>query len=136
MRRFQSPVLLCDLCNSRLDYVCRTPVSVHAHWQVVPIKSELLEKVDAAFDSMAKEMMKREFEDEAEDDEGDAFTYWVSGREKGRSLRLQGNEYFDLQFGRSVLAGVIGVGEKRVNYCVMTTPEESKDAAAFKEAFV
>jgi hypothetical protein len=61
--------------------LCRTPFSVHAHWQVVPIKSELLEKVDAAFDSMAKEMMKREFQDEAEDDEGDAFTYWVSGRE-------------------------------------------------------
>jgi hypothetical protein len=86
---------------------------------------------------MAKEMMKREFEDEAEDDEGDAFTYWVSGGEKGRSLRLQGNEYFDLQFGRCVLAGVIGVGEKRVNWrdCVMLTSEESKDAAAFKEAF-
>jgi hypothetical protein len=121
-----------------VTFEVRRQSGVHAHWQVVPIKSELLEKVGAAFDAAAKQVMNREFEEaEDQEEEGDAFTYWVSGSEKGRSLRLQGNEYFDLQFGRRVLAGVIGVGEKRANWrdCVMTTPEESKDAAAFKEAF-
>ncbi|KAA8900926.1 CwfJ C-terminus 1-domain-containing protein-like protein [Sphaerosporella brunnea] len=123
-----------------VTFEVRRQSGVHAHWQVVPLKPELLEDVDAAFDSAAKQAMNREFEDEADTEEGevgDAFTYWASGKKKGRSLKLHGNEYFDLQFGRRVLAGIIGVGGRRANWrdCVMTTAEESTDASAFKAAF-
>jgi diadenosine tetraphosphate (Ap4A) HIT family hydrolase len=141
MRRYKDAIekMLQTRGAGAVTFEVRRQSGVHAHWQVIPVKSELLEKVDSAFDEAAKKVMNREFEEEAPEDqeEGDAFTYWVGGREKGRSLRLLGNEYFDLQFGRRVLAGVIGAGERRVNWrdCVMPTQEESLDAQAFKEAF-
>jgi hypothetical protein len=119
---------------------------IHAHWQVVPVKKELVERIDAAFDEAAKDI-SRSFEDEATttiDSEGDAdvgvgnaFTYWIGGQETGRTMQLEVGEYFNLQFGRQVLAGVIGTEQKRINWkeCVMSLPEETADANAFKEAF-
>jgi hypothetical protein len=53
-----------------------------------------------------------------------------------RVLRLEDSEYFDLQFGRKVLAQVLGA-EKAVFWrdCVLSTEEETKDAGDFKQAF-
>jgi len=118
---------------------------IHAHWQVVPVKKELVERIDAAFDEAAKDI-SHSFEDEATtaDSEGDgdmdignAFTYWIGGQEAGRTMQLEAGGYFNLQFGRQVLAGVIGTEQKRVNWkeCVMPLPEETADANAFKGAF-
>jgi hypothetical protein len=142
MNRYKEALekLLVSCGAGAVTFEVRKQSGVHAHWQVVPLKAELLENVDNAFDAAAKQVLNRQFEYEAEgegEEFGDAFTYWVSGKKGRRTLKLQGNEYFDLQFGRRVLAGVIGVGEKRANWrdCVMTTAEESKDAAAFKASF-
>ncbi|KAI5853571.1 CwfJ C-terminus 1-domain-containing protein-like protein [Tricharina praecox] len=123
---------------------------IHAHWQVIPVKKELVERIDAAFDDAAKDIA-HSFEDEhtttttthdddgEEDaaDRGNAFTYWIGGQEKGRTMHLAQGEYFNLQFGRQVLAEVIGTEQKRINWkeCVMSLPEEIADAKAFKEAF-
>jgi len=115
---------------------------IHAHWQVVPVNNELVGGIDAAFDSAAREI-SREFEEEVptpedeEEDRGNAFTYWIGGQERGRTMGLAVGEFFNLQFGRQVLAQVIGTGEKRVNWkeCIMSLPEETADARAFKEAF-
>jgi hypothetical protein len=43
---------------------------------------------------------------------------------------------FDLQFGRKVLAKLLGL-EKRLQWrdCEQTVPEEEKDVKAFKAAF-
>lgn len=136
---------------------------VHAHWQLAPLPAALLPAAHAAFDAAAQQALGRGFEDgppeapsqppseageaeaeaEAEegeggDEEGDAFTYWASGAPRGRVLRLAEDEFFDLQFGRRVLAGVLGDGAAgRLNWreCVLGVDEETRDAAAFKAAF-
>ncbi|CCX34365.1 CwfJ C-terminus 1-domain-containing protein-like protein [Pyronema domesticum] len=129
-----------------VTFEIRRANGVHAHWQVVPVREELMHVVDDAFEKLAKESTGRGFEDvEASSEEGaeeeahggDAFTYWTSDREGGKELRLGGDEYFDLQFGRRALANVLGTGRERGNWrdCVMPIEEESKDAKEFKEAF-
>ena len=62
----------------------------------------------------------------------------VEVEDKWLCLPLMMDQYFDLQFGRRVLAGVIG-GEsaERVNWkhCKQSVDEEKQDAEAFKSAF-
>lgn len=58
------------------------------------------------------------------------------GKQKSLVLPLNEEFRFDLQFGRRVMAKLLGL-EDRMNWrdCAQTDEEETKDAAAFKEAF-
>ncbi|KAL8930481.1 MAG: hypothetical protein Q9208_000665 [Pyrenodesmia sp. 3 TL-2023] len=58
------------------------------------------------------------------------------GKQKSLVLPLNEEFRFDLQFGRRVMAKLLGL-EERKNWrdCAQTDEEETKDAAAFKEAF-
>ncbi|KAF2402384.1 hypothetical protein EJ06DRAFT_580647 [Trichodelitschia bisporula] len=117
---------------------------VHAHWQFIPIPADLVTKglVSAAF--------KVEAENEGHgavvagppgaDAEGaDVFRVWVwdpaTGDEKEQHLVLD-DRFRDLQFGRRVLAKLLGV-EGRADWraCGQSVDEETADAEAFKEAF-
>ena len=58
--------------------------------------------------------------------------------DKWQCLPLPMDKRFDLQFGRKVLAGVIGgESEERVHWknCIQSINEEKRDAEAFKGAF-
>ncbi|KAI5804562.1 CwfJ C-terminus 1-domain-containing protein-like protein [Geopyxis carbonaria] len=114
---------------------------VHAHQQVIPVKTELLEGVDPAFDATVK--ADRDFPpdaafiDEADlPTDADAFVYWTAPGQ-GRALLLPEGQFFDPQFGRRALAGVVGVRQGAVNWrdCVMSREDETKDAEAFKALF-
>ena len=138
MKRYKSALekMLASRGAGAVTFEIRRRNGVHAHWQVVPLKTELLEAVDTAFDAAGKFEDVEVGEDGSDvNEDGDAFTYWVSGREGARALRLGADEYFDLQFGRRVLAGVLGTGGVNWRDCVLGLEEEKKDAAAFKEAF-
>ncbi|KAI4259580.1 MAG: hypothetical protein LQ352_000648 [Teloschistes flavicans] len=67
----------------------------------------------------------------AEDDEGQE-----KGEQKCLVLPINADFRFDLQFGRRVMAKLLGL-EGRVNWrdCGQSDEEEGKDAVAFKEAF-
>ena len=114
---------------------------VHAHWQVVPVAHEKLKLVHEAFDAASSPAAFVEVDETTtqEDDGEDSFSYWVSGdSEKQRRLPIGGpEEYFDLQFGRRVLAEVVGAGPQGVNWrdCVLGYDGEVKDAETFKERF-
>ncbi|KAL8752133.1 MAG: hypothetical protein Q9184_005833 [Pyrenodesmia sp. 2 TL-2023] len=71
----------------------------------------------------------------AEHAEGDAIEE-TRGKQKSLVLPLNEEFRFDLQFGRRVMAKLLGL-EDRMNWrdCAQTDEEETKDAAAFKEAF-
>ncbi|KAI4122314.1 MAG: hypothetical protein LQ338_005889 [Usnochroma carphineum] len=58
------------------------------------------------------------------------------GKQKSLVLPLNAEFRFDLQFGRRVMAKLLGL-EDRMNWrdCAQTDDEETKDAEAFKEAF-
>ncbi|KAL9009081.1 MAG: hypothetical protein Q9173_005862 [Seirophora scorigena] len=58
------------------------------------------------------------------------------GKQKSLVLPLNDEFRFDLQFGRRVMAKLLGL-EARMNWrdCAQTDEEETKDAGAFKEAF-
>lgn len=111
---------------------------VHAHWQVVPVQNDKLESVHAEFAKAAEGKTFVETEEGKEDEDVDTFSYWVSGEEKRRTMVIGGTEeYFDLQFGRRVLAEVVGAGPEGVNWrdCVLGVEGEVKDAEKFKELF-
>ena len=58
------------------------------------------------------------------------------GKQKCLVMPLNAEFRFDLQFGRRVMAKLLGL-ESRMNWrdCAQTDEEETKDADAFKEAF-
>ena len=161
-RRAVERMLAARAACAAVTFEVRRRGGVHVHWQLVPLPTALLPAAHAAFDAAAQQTLKRGFEDgppvspsqspqpEAREPEpevgeegdvagdGDAFTYWTSGTHHGRVLRLAEDEFFDLQFGRRVLASVLGGGAaERLNWreCVLGTGEETRDAAAFKAAF-
>jgi len=86
----------------------------------------------------------------ATDDSSDYFRVWIwkptkdgavadgiaDGEETRLTLPLDSSFRFDLQFGRRVLAKLLGL-EKRFNWrdCDQTQDEETADAEAFKDAF-
>lgn len=117
---------------------------VHTHWQVLPLRTSLLPKVENAFKEAAKGEnygdFVESFDGRLEDVELSYFRVWVSGMEEGKwlVLAIRERQYFDLQFGRRVVAGVIGGGaEERVNWkdCEQSIEEEGRDAKGFKEGF-
>ncbi|KAK4686926.1 CWF19-like protein 1, partial [Tremellales sp. Uapishka_1] len=109
----------------------------HAHVQVVPVPKEMTEKVYEAFEKAgAASGLDWEAEPErALARVGSGGNYFKVECPDGRKLvhLLKGN--FDLQFGRMVLAGLLGL-HHRVDWkeCGQTIAEEKEDAQKFKKA--
>ncbi|KAF8424940.1 CwfJ C-terminus 1-domain-containing protein-like protein [Tirmania nivea] len=117
---------------------------VHTHWQVLPLRTSILPQVEDAFKETAKKENYGEFVESFDDQLGDVdrsyFRVWISGMEEGKwlVLAIKEGQYFDLQFGRKVVAGMIGgEAEKRANWkdCEQSMEEEVRDTKGFKEGF-
>ncbi|KAJ9665175.1 hypothetical protein H2201_004649 [Coniosporium apollinis] len=134
---------------------------IHTHWQFLPVPIDLIRRglVEAAFKVEAENerypaFQKRDVGDGA-DEQSDFFRVLIwspLGKASGESnesdeLRMQGKETplvlpldasfrFDLQFGRRVLAKLLGL-EKRAHWqdCGQTHEDEVADAEEFKKAF-
>lgn len=126
--------------------------NVHLHWQLVALPADLIQKglAEAAFRVEADNhkypaFVTKEFASlEEEAAYGDYFRVWLwSDNEdddkvnsKTLVMPLDKDARFDLQFGRRVLAKLLGL-EKRVIWrdCEQTVEEETKDVQAFQDAF-
>lgn len=133
---------------------------IHIHWQFVPIASDTITRglVEAAFKVEAENLNYPKFEppstaatEDPSAEPGDFFRVWIwapsasseqeqednkEGTEKSLILPLTPDFRFDLQFGRRVMAKLMGL-EKRIHWkdAVQGQDEEEADAGAFKEAF-
>ena len=124
--------------------------NVHLIWQLIAIPADLIQKgvAEAAFRVEAENQkypafLTKDFSLEEQAGYGDFFRVWLwadNGEDKikGKSLvmPLAPDLRFDLQFGRRVLAKLIGL-EKRFVWqdCAQIEEEETKDVQAFREAF-
>lgn len=139
---------------------------IHIHWQFLPVPADLIKKglVEAAFKVEAENEKYPTFKAKAIGDgtaeKGDYFRVWIwrpwegadstldgggaddgdgeekKGEEKELVLPLSAEFRFDLQFGRRVMAKLLGL-EGRMHWkdCTQSDAEEKKDAEAFKDAF-
>ncbi|KAI9775154.1 MAG: hypothetical protein M1839_001405 [Geoglossum umbratile] len=119
---------------------------VHTHWQSLPVSAQMAQNglVEAAFRVEAENRKYPKFEDRQSGKEGeDFFRVWIwSGPEPDEStekcllLPLTSSFRFDLQFGRHVMAKLLGLEDRKDwRDCVQEQQEEVKDADRFKEAF-
>lgn len=110
----------------------------HTHVQVVPVPKDLADQVGPAF-RKAGEAQGLVWEDEPEkalEEVGRTGNYFsVDLPDGGRLVHLLRGG-FDLQFGRMVLAGLLGL-HHRLDWkaCAQTEEEEKEDAVKFKKAF-
>ncbi|KAE8441307.1 hypothetical protein EG329_005537 [Mollisiaceae sp. DMI_Dod_QoI] len=123
---------------------------VHTHWQFVPVPVETIEKglVEAAFKVEAENLSYPAFQTRDPgigQDDGDFFRLWVwtppsedggEGTTKCLTMSFDESLRFSLQFGRIVLAKLLGL-EKRIQWRdnAQSEEEEKKDIEAFKAAF-
>ncbi|CAL3973098.1 hypothetical protein PZA11_005423 [Diplocarpon coronariae] len=123
---------------------------VHTHWQFLPMPEETIRKglVEAAFRVEAENNQYPAFENRDPGigrDDNDFFRVWIwsppsdsepNGSTKCLTLPFDDSIRFNLQFGRTVLAKLLGL-EKRVQWrdCAETETEEKKYIEAFKKAF-
>ena len=139
---------------------------VHIHWQFLPAPTDLIKKglVEAAMKVEAENEKYPTFKTKAIGDgtaeNGDYFRVWIwrpregvestldgggaddgdeeanRGEEKELVLPLSADFRFDLQFGRRVMAKLLGL-EGRMHWkdCTQSDAEEKKDAEGFKDAF-
>ena len=124
--------------------------NIHLMWQLLAIPADLIQKgvAEAAFRVEAENLQYPTFSSkdlslEEQVSYGDFFRVWLwadngEDRIKGTSLvmPLNADMRFDLQFGRRVMAKLLGL-EKRIVWqdCEQTVDEETKDVEAFREAF-
>jgi hypothetical protein len=124
--------------------------NVHLIWQTLAIPVDLIQKgvAEAAFRVEAENLkypafITKDLTPEEQASYGDFFRVWLwaddgEDKIKGKSLvmPLAPDMRFDLQFGRRVLAKLLGL-EKRLIWqdCKQTEEEETKDVEAFREAF-
>jgi hypothetical protein len=124
--------------------------NVHLIWQLMPIAADLIHRgiVEAAFKVEAENQalpafVSKDISLEQQGSYGDFFRVWIwadngEDRIKGKSIvmPLESDMRFDLQFGRRVMAKLMGL-EDRVIWqdCAQTEDEEVKDVEAFKDAF-
>ena len=154
-----------QLSNSRLGAVTweiSRATGVHVHWQFLPVPVDLIERglVDAAFmveaETLEYPALKRKNEVHDEEEGVDCFkiTIWRPKEPNGEDsktelgvsnkspneysliLPLEDNFRFDLQFGRKVLAKLLGL-ESRLRWqdCSDSAEKETADAEAFKKVF-
>jgi hypothetical protein len=125
---------------------------VHTHWQFIPMPADLVRKgvVEAAFQVEAENSSYPKFATRdvgLGEKEGDFFRVWIwsppsddedgnEGTTKCLLLPLDDDTRFDLQFGRRVLAKLLGL-EKRLQWrdCDQPLEDEKNDVDAFKAAF-
>ncbi|PVH76588.1 hypothetical protein DL98DRAFT_517815 [Cadophora sp. DSE1049] len=123
---------------------------VHTHWQFIPMPAETISKglVEAAFRVEAENLKYSSFEVRDPgigENEGDFFRVWIwspptdehpNGSTKCLTLPFDDTVRFSLQFGRIVLAKLLGL-EKRIQWKdnVQTEEEEKRDIEAFKAAY-
>lgn len=122
---------------------------VHTHWQFLPIPVEMTRQglVEAAFKVEAENMKYPVFSTRDPglgENEGDFFRVWIHAPASGEdqevdkciTMPFDETIRFDLQFGRKVLAKLLGL-EKRLQWrdCEQTVEEETRDVEAFKAAF-
>ncbi|EFQ96838.1 meiotically up-regulated 161 protein [Nannizzia gypsea CBS 118893] len=124
---------------------------VHIHWQYMPVDANLIRRglVEAAFKVEAEnlEYPKVEKRESSSDEPGDYFRVWIwapeqtadgeaTGSETTLVLPLSDRLRFDVQFGRTVMAKLLGL-EDRLNWrdAAQSVEEEKRDVEAFKSAF-
>ncbi|KAI1204246.1 CwfJ C-terminus 2-domain-containing protein-like protein [Annulohypoxylon truncatum] len=122
---------------------------IHVHWQFIPVPSDLIRKglVEAGFKVEAENRQFPPFEEVALesgiDETSDYFRVWIWAddsdtgiQSKELVMRLDSKTRFDLQFGRRVIAKLLGL-ESRITWKDVVQPiaEETEDVQKFKEAF-
>ncbi|KAH8814932.1 CwfJ C-terminus 2-domain-containing protein-like protein [Xylogone sp. PMI_703] len=133
-----------------VTYEISKATGIHTHWQFLPVPEDMIRKglVEAAFHVEAENLSYPRFavrDPEVGKDEGDFFRVWIwappiddeeNGRTKCLTLSFDDDVRFSLQFGRVVLAKLLGL-EKRIQWrdCGQTEEEEKRDIEAFKAAF-
>lgn len=123
--------------------------NIHLHWQFLPISIDLLKKglVEAGLKVEAENRNYPPFEEielgSGIDEPGDFFRVWLWSddgdtgiRSKELVMRLDEGFRFDLQFGRKVMAKLLGL-EGRVDWKNVVQPilEETEDVNKFNEVF-
>jgi hypothetical protein len=124
--------------------------NIHLHWQLMPLDADMIRKglAEAAFRVEAENLglpafTNKELSLEQQVSEGDFFRLWLwadngEDRIKGKSLvmPLPTDQRFDLQFGRRVMAKLLGLEDRLIwQDCEQSVEEESKDVEAFRQAF-
>ncbi|KAF4512518.1 hypothetical protein G6O67_001648 [Ophiocordyceps sinensis] len=124
--------------------------NVHVIWQLVAIPAELIQKgvAEAAFRVEAENqqypaLLTKDLSPEQQAGYGDFFRVWLwadNGEDliKGKSLvmPLPADLRFDLQFGRRVLAKLLGLEDRFMwKACEQTVEAEIKDVEAFRQSF-
>ncbi|KAI0863833.1 CwfJ C-terminus 2-domain-containing protein-like protein [Xylaria cubensis] len=122
---------------------------IHTHWQFMPVPFHLIRKglVEAGFKVEAENQKYPTFEEtnlgSAINEPSDFFRVWIWSDDgetgiQGKELvmRLDDSFRFDLQFGRRVMAKLLGL-EARLSWrdVVETAAEEIEDVNKFKAAF-
>lgn len=129
---------------------------VHVHWQFMPVPQDVISKglVEAAFKVQAqnndyqtcvvKDVSMTALltgSDDTDATQGDHFraTIWPGGDDEHMRelvLPFDTTEKFDLQFGRRVIAQLLGM-EARIDWrdCGQTEAKETKDVEVFKKLF-
>ncbi|KAI1382474.1 CwfJ C-terminus 1-domain-containing protein-like protein [Hypoxylon crocopeplum] len=122
---------------------------IHLHWQFIPVSSDLIRKglIEAGFKVEAENRQYPPLEEVAlesgVDEASDFFRLWIWSddsdtciQSKELVMRLDDSIRFDLQFGRKVVAKLLGL-EDRVYWqdCVQSVEEEAKDVQKFMDAF-
>jgi Protein similar to CwfJ C-terminus 1/Protein similar to CwfJ C-terminus 2 len=151
--------------NGKLGAVCwevsRSHIR-HVHWQFLPVPSDLIGKglVHAGFKVAAENgnlpSFKKYDPSKMVAEKGDYFRIWIwkpagaaqvpgldqaededeNGSETSMMMPVPSSERFDIQFGRRIMAQLLGLGSRADWHDVMQTEaEESADAEAFKATF-
>ncbi|KAI1177502.1 CwfJ C-terminus 2-domain-containing protein-like protein [Nemania sp. FL0916] len=122
---------------------------IHIHWQLLPAPFHMIRKglVEAGFRVEAENQKYPPFEETnlgpATSEAGDFFRVWIwsddgetSIQSKELVMRLDESLRFDLQFGRRVMAKLLGL-EARLTWrdIIQSAPEEVEDVDKFKAAF-
>ncbi|KAK3058171.1 hypothetical protein LTR09_001249 [Extremus antarcticus] len=117
---------------------------IHLHWQFLPVPVDMVQRglVEAAFEVEAENLEYPRFAKKAsamaDAEKGDhvKVMIWSESLRKEMVLPLDGGFRFDLQYGRKVMAKLLGLMDRMEwRACAQTTEEETADADAFKEAF-
>ncbi|KAI1124626.1 CwfJ C-terminus 1-domain-containing protein-like protein [Nemania abortiva] len=122
---------------------------IHIHWQFMPVPFHLIRKglVEAAFKVEAENQKYPQFQETelgpATNETSDFFRVWIwsddgdtSIQSKELVMRIDESFRFDLQFGRRVMAKLLGL-EARLSWrdVVQSTAEEVEDVDKFKATF-
>lgn len=125
--------------------------NVHLHWQLVAVPAALIRDgiAEAAFrvegqDQKLPAFTARDVPLEGLATTGDFFRVWLWADDEGEDgskakslvMPLDPDARFDLQFGRRVLAKLLGLQDRlRWQDCEQSVAEETADVEAFREAF-